>query len=213
MLTVSTGELTGALGDVIPFASTEVDDPACNCVRIEYDGANMFTLAGNRNQYVRCTFDDFKLLGDAQPFSVRIPLNDAKAIATAFKLPSKHGYAPVHVDTSTLKEVLADNEAPIRFWRAAAVDWSALTVCVIGRGAPGVEHETDIHQLIEDKAKLSAAVSVLALDPKRLASFGKVRPHGPLVLEPTGQEWQAVRFRMGNLFEGVMYPVRPDSQS
>lgn len=152
MITMSTMELRGMLADVIPFASTADDDPAFNCIRLEWDGEKLIAQASDRFRMAQLTwtadeetYDDdadsealIALYGaeDGLPaFKVRIGLADAQNVVRAFTLKGpKKQFAPVGIVIET--ESVSDNTYTVRFTRAAGGDaWTALTFKAAARGA------------------------------------------------------------------------------
>ena len=213
MIELPTVEFVGALNDVIPFASTEKDDPAYSVVRLEWDGENLYTLASNRHQHVRYEIDSRQWQNepDMAPYSVRIPLTDAKMLASAFKLPTKHSYASVGIVVK-----LSNFDANIyqaTFLREGTSDYSRLALNVYGLGpARGLEEdlkEVDIHAEISGWAGAVASQEVTVWSPKSLANFGKVDRHGPMALEfLTGKDGSPVRVTSGPRFAGIAYQTR-----
>lgn len=207
---MSTMDFVGALSDVIPFASTDVDEPTYNCVRIEWDGEAMYTLASNRNQHVRYRWDDFTdRQPDHTPFSVRVSLADAKHAVSAFKLPNKLGHARIQIRVSG--GMSDDGLHTVKLSRAGSEgSWSPLTMHLFGRGAPteGEAPEVDIHKLIKDVASVDSEVAAIAFYGDRLSNFGKVRNHGAVEFRFTGTETQAVEVKIGERFQGVVWPAR-----
>lgn len=231
-ITISTSEMRGLLSDVIPFAATDEDLPWLNCVRLEYFlptsdlPARLVSSATDQYRVARCWWapevdehDDaqetivslYDITADTDPFSVRIELQDAKNVVKAFALKGKKKQgAPVTITTKNLSVI--DNTYTVSFTRAGTGGWPALEVNLTGRGAPRKGSndmpEADIHQLLEGLQNIEAHLPGVCWLPKGLAAFGKVRGHGPLEMEFTG-EFKAVRFHMGTRFDGVMMPTKP----
>jgi hypothetical protein len=216
LITVPTMEFVGALNDVIPFASKEKDDPAYGIVRIECDGDDVITLASNRNQHVRYFWDPNTVeIRESRPFSIGIDLADAVNLARTFKLPTKLSWAPLHIGTSV--DDFEENSYRLRVWRDGGEDWSKISQDVTGRGRPRPETkdipEPNIHGLIRDFADRESHLEKIAFSGDRLANFGKVRAHGPVEFEFSGEAHQAVRVTVGPRFAGVVWPVKMDPEA
>ena len=149
LITLPTMEFVGALNDVIPFASTEADDPGYNVVRLESRREDVYVLASNRNQHVRYELDPNSVeVHDPTPFSIRVSLDDAKHMARTYKLATKLSWAPIDLGVEVLS--MSDNLYRLRVLRDAGESWTKLGMNVTGRGAPrpGVDGdpvEPDIH--------------------------------------------------------------------
>lgn len=214
MIELPTVEFVGALNDVIPFASTEKDDPAYSVVRLEWDGENLYTMASNRHQHVRYEIDQrmWQNEPDMAPYSVRIPLVDAKMLASAFKLPTKHSYASVGI---AVKMVSFDvNAYQVTCSREMTPDYSRLALNVYGRGPVALLSEeqvpeVDISAEINGWAGAVASQETTVWSPKSLANFGKVDRHGPMSLEfLTGKDGAPVRVTSGPRFVGIAYQTK-----
>ena len=230
MVTLSTLELRGLLNDVIPFAGTDEDYPALNCVRLEWTGEELLAQATNGFSVAQITwtpdeeeFDDnqeslISLYGfdpTAPRFRVRIGLEDAKNIVRAYTLKgAKKQFAPVGITVE--EENIAENTYRVVFHRDAGGDsWKALTFKASGRGSPRPHSddapEVDLAHLIAGSAGVEAYLPSVWWTPKALAAFGKCRNHGALEMEFTGENCP-VRWKMGHRFEGLIQPVRQDPE-
>lgn len=226
MITTSAREIVNALNNVIPFASGDVDDPAYNVIRLDFDGGSLFTSASNRSQHVRYELDieenggaedapaswQYGISAEAHPFSVRIELATAKAVASSLKMaPAKLMYAPVTI------KVVADLEErnlfKVKFIRDGNdLLWSPLAFHATGRGRPDTDEgdapEVDIVEVIDRAADLKGSNGAVAWNAKHLANFAKVVAYGPTEFEFTGGSEQAVRVKIGPRFQGVVFPAR-----
>jgi hypothetical protein len=218
MIELPTVEFVGALNDVIPFASTEKDDPAYNVIRLEWDGETMYTLASNRHQHIRYEIDSrmWQNEPDMAPYSVRIALADAKMLASAFKLPTKHSYASVGIAVNTFSP--SENLYRVTFSRDGSPDYSRLALNVFGRGKPlGLDEdlkEVDIHSELAGWAGAVAEQEHTAWSPKSLANFGKVERHGAILMEfMTTKDGGAVRVSSGPRFQGIAYQTRTENKN
>lgn len=226
MVTLSTLELRGMLKDVIPFASTDEDYPALNCVRLEWTGQELLAQATNGFAVAQLAwnpdeedFDDdqeslISLYGfdpGAPPFKVRIALQEAKNIVTTFALKgNKKQFAPIGITVE--EENIAENTYRVIFHRESGGDsWKPLEFKASGRGSPRPHSddapEVDLRVLMAQADGIEAYMPGVWWTPKLLAAFGKCREHGPLEMEFTGED-KTVRWRMGHRFHGLIQPVR-----
>lgn len=206
MITIPTGDLTGILSDVLPFASPDDDDPVLHTVLIEWDGQMMHALASDRFRFGWSSWhpddepdeevqdDLFTDWGGAdEPWSLIIPLDDAKHLVKAFKLGNKELRTPVQVDGS---------DQQIKVHRSKETGHSDLTAVVQAGEFP----------FPDVKAMLAAADTVepvanIRFTAKYLADFAKVRPRGPLELTFTGAAAIAL-VSIGERFSGAIMPIR-----
>ena len=212
MIELPTMEFVGALNDVIPFASTEKDDPGYSVVRMDWTGDGLFLMASNRHQHVRYETDSriWQNEPDDDPYSVRIPLSDAKMLASAFKLPTKHSYVTVGIAVNSFS--VGENLYRVTFSREGSDEYSRLALNVFGRGRPMTDadpKETDIPEEIAKWKGVVASREVTAWSPKSLANFGKVDRHGAILLEfLKDSDGSPVRVSSGPRFEGIAYQAR-----
>lgn len=178
MITMSTMELRGMLNDVAPFASTADDDPAFNCIRLEWDGEKLIAQASDRFRMAQITwtpdeetYDDdqealIALYGAEEGlpgFKVRIGLKDAQNVSRAFALTGpKKQFAPIGIVVEA--ESVAENLYTVRFTRQAGGDsWSALTFKASGRGASRPHSddipEGDLHAALEQTRSHAEALA------------------------------------------------------
>lgn len=212
LIELPTYEFVGAINDVLPFASTEKDDPGYTVVRMDWDGEHLYFMASNRHQHVRYEVDSrmWHNEPDADPYSVRIASSDAKMLASAFKLPTKHSHATVGIAVNPFSP--SENLYRVTFSRDAGEGYSRLALNVFGRGRPLTDSdpkETDIPAEIAGWAGAVAIQERTAWSPKSLANFGKVERHGEIVLEfLTGKDGSPVRVTSGVRFQGIAYQTR-----
>lgn len=206
MITIPTGDLTGIIGDVIPFASPDTDLPKMNCVRLEWDGSMLHaqSIDGIRLGWSSWTPDDdakeehqdslFTEWGGADdPWSATICLDDAKDLAKCFKLPAKEIFTPL-----TIEKV----QRTVRVVRTRDTGHSAFT---------SVMHDTfvefpDVRKVLSGN-DVALPTSALAFNAKYLADFAKVRPRGPMHMMFTGPTG-VVHISIGERFSGAIQPVR-----
>jgi hypothetical protein len=222
MITTTTAELLGMIGDMLPFVDPDKDSTALHCVRIEQSGDRLTMLATNRAQAVRVSWEagdsegeEWRAHGsDAHGFDLRLTPSDAKAIVSTFKLGMKLDHAPVTL--SRRAGPYADGTDFLKITREASEDhWSELTMVVTGRGVPNLDAgdapEIDIHELVDKNAE-RAGVNVteaLAWTPRLLANLGKVERHGVLTMSFTSmRDGAPVYVKAGKRFDGIMYPVK-----
>lgn len=111
MITIPTGDLTGVLGDVIPFAHRDDDLPTLSCVRLEWDGHTLHALTTDRYRigWSQWHPDDepdgesqddlFTRWGGADDaWWIYLPLDDAKDVVAAYKLGPKEQRTPLTIE-------------------------------------------------------------------------------------------------------------------
>lgn len=209
MITIPTGDLTGILADVIPFAFPDEDIPDINCVRLEWDGGSLHALATDRYRLAISTWQPGDLDesdgvqddlftdwgGGDDPWSMSIALDEAKELVKVFKLGPKEWHTPLTVDYDAER------------WHAKVVrsrdtGHSAITVVT-----PDMRAEfPDLRALLAKHDGLEA-VRGLAFTAKLLADFAKVRPRGPMDMKFTG-EGGMTHVTIGERFVGAIQPVR-----
>lgn len=180
MITIPTGDLTGVLSDVIPFASKAEELAELNAVRIEWDGHRLHALATDRYRIGWSQWDpDDEPDGDAQddlftqwggaddPWALSISLADAKDLVTVFKLPPKEWACPLTLD-------YRQAAGSLRVARARETGYSALTATM--SGLTNAEFP-DLRTLLANADRLEP-VAARAYSAKLLADFAKVRPRG-----------------------------------
>lgn len=207
MITIPTGDLTGILADVIPFAFPDDDLPDLHCLRLEWDGRQLHALTTDRYRAGISTWvpgeipegkevqdDLFTDWGSGDdPWSVTIALPDAKELVKVFKLPPKEEHnVPVTVDYDH-----AYGRVTVKRTRDSG--HSAITVIAESSGSAF----PDVRKLLAnaDKVKPTRKVSYSA---RFMADFGKVRPAGPLELTFTGN---LTHVTIGERFVGAIMPI------
>lgn len=226
MITTSAREMVAALKNVVDFASADVDDPAYNVTRLDFDGDSLYASASNRSQHVRYELDieenggnedsaaswQYGISAEARPFSVRIDVLTTKSIITALTMkPSKLMFAPVTI--KVIPDLEERNLFKVKFIRDGNDPlWTPTAYHVTGRGRPEADEgdapEVDIFELIERTRELAGRNFGFAFNAKHLANFAKVVAYGPTEFDFTGDAEQALRVRIGKRFEGVVYPAR-----
>lgn len=214
-ITIPTGDLTGVLGDTIPFASPDDEVPQFNCVRLEWDGDMLHALSadGIRVAWSQWHPDDepegetqddlFTEFGGADdPWAAILRLDDAKEMVETFKLGPKEQRVPLTVDC---------DGGQITVKRSRDTGYSAHTLTV-----PTPLLETpDVRKLLADLDHREH-IGEVAFTAKFLADFGKVRPRGPLEFTFTGAT-KPTLVRVGKRFCGAIMPVKlgeePDRQA
>jgi hypothetical protein len=226
MITMSTLELRKLLTDLVPFASTDEELPAQNCVRLELrDGIltghahNMFAVAERTwtpDDEEADDSEDAPIIAlyeadQSAEFSVRIRLTDAQNIIKAFALKgNKKQGAPISITVET--DSVPENTYKIIFRRpSGGPAWTPLTFAAAGRGKPrpgsNDDPEGDLHNLLARYDNIEAYLPGVNFSPKLLAAFGKTTDHGPIELAFTG-EGQGVRWKAGNRFRGILMPIK-----
>lgn len=205
-ITIPTCELTGILSDAIPFASADKEFPAINAVKVDWDGQMLHAQATDRYVigWAQWHPDDgpaqdeqedlFTKWGGADdPWSVLLPLDDAKDIASVFKLSAKEGWAPLTVEYL---------DGRLKVIRTRDTGHSAITQVVEGR----TEEYPDLRKLLAE-ANLFEPTDGLSYDAKRIALFAKVRQRDAMRLTFTG-ETRLTHVSIGERFSGAIMPVR-----
>lgn len=211
MITIPTGELTGVLSDVIPFAVPDEDLPDLNCVRLEWDGEVLHAFSHDltRTAWSQWSPDDpppaglQDLLGvdwggADDPWAITLALADAKEIVSVFKLPSKERQCPLTVDLL---------DARLKVVRSRETSRSALT----GVWADAAVEFTDVRAQLAQWDRIRPVRSV-AYTAALLADFEVVRPRGPLRLTFTGEETPTL-VEIGTRFVGAILPMRTERRS
>jgi hypothetical protein len=206
VITIPTGDLTGILADVIPFACPEDELPLLNCVRLEWDGKQLHAMSTDQFRMAISTWDPYDLPAhdsqddlfthwgsDDEPWSAILPLNDAKEIVKVFKLGPKETQVPLTVDP---------DGGRLKVARARETGYSALTAVM----------ETPLYEFPDLRALLAksdtlADIRGVAYNARFLADFGKVRQRGPMELSFTGVTG-LTHVRIGERFIGAIVPVR-----
>ena len=208
MITIPTGDFTGILADVVPFAAPDDDMPDINCVRLEWDGYRLHALATDRYRIGVSTWEKGDSDGeDVQddlftdwgsgddPWAMSIALDEAKELVKVFKLGPKEHHTPVTVDYDA-------GRWHAKVVRARETGHSAITVVT-----PDTRAEfPDVRALMTKNDRLESVMS-LGFSAKMLADFAKVRPRGPMELKFTGAEG-LTHVTIGERFVGAIQPVR-----
>lgn len=209
MITVSTGDLTGILADVIAFALDDEELADLNSVRLEWDGQMLHAYAHDlgRTAWSQWHPDDplpagaqdtlfARWGGDDGPWSVGLRLADARELVRLFKLPAKERSCPVTVD------LLDDTR--LRVARSAESSRSALIAVVEHDSTPRFDVAAYLSQW--DRV---APVRSIAFNAAMLADFAVPRARGPLRLTFTGEESPTL-VEIGERFLGAIMPTRTE---
>lgn len=215
MLTIPTYDLVGLLTDVLPFVDRDKLLPQLNAVRLEWDPdeERLHAFASDRYFAGWSTWSDNDPVDDEVDgqeqievqwgggdgrWAVSIPYASAKEIADVFKLTGKHARTPL---TVTLPR-----NGQIAVSRAGDYGMSALKLTT---PAHTTAEFPNVRRLLTDAADRSAApVDSIMFAPSRLAAFDKVRPHGPMRMQFSGNRG-LVLVTMGETFVGAVAPQRP----
>jgi hypothetical protein len=102
-----TRELVGVLNDVRVFASPDDEDSTWHRVTLRWDGARLHAMAGSAVRMAWMSWGpddgdqpvipDLEYSGPGDPWELAINPDDAKEIATKFKVGTKEGDTPVRV--------------------------------------------------------------------------------------------------------------------
>lgn len=212
-ITIPTGDLVGILNDVIPMADPDKDFPSTHCVRLEWSSYQLHALATDRYHLGWATWepDDKNVDEDYQPdifdewggvddsWSLTLNLEDAKHLVKMFKLVGKGVYfVPLTV------EYLATGA--VRIQRSKDTGHSAISTTVKDTFA----EFPDVRGILAKHDNVEAATG-FNFNAKRLASFAKVRPRGPLVMGFSGPD-SLVRISIGERFVGAIAPTRDEER-
>lgn len=214
MITIPTGEFVGILSDAIPFACTDDDLPSMNCVLVEWDGDVMHAISTDsiRMAWSQWAEDDELPSGEVvqedllspwgaddgdEPWSILLPLADAKHLVKTYKLPVKEVWTPLQVDVDR-------GAVPMRLVveRRRETGHSAIRTVVEGSTADFPK----IRDVLTKFDRLEP-VTDLAYTATRLADFAKVRPRGPMELKFTGRK-TPTHVTIGTRFIGAIQPAR-----
>lgn len=209
MITIPTADLVGVLSDTIPFACPLPELPTLNCIRVEWDGQMLHTLATDRyrvawsqwhpddepDEGVEAQSDLFTEFGGADdPWHAVIGLEDAKQLVKVFKLPTKEAHAPVTLD---------QERGQLQVKRSRDTGHSALTALMRAE-LPDGESTPDLVKLLADADRIEA-VKGLSFNAKLLADFAKVRPRGNVMALRFAQK--LVHVSIGERFVGAIVPA------
>lgn len=206
MITIPTGDLTGVLSDVLPFAWPKDDDPVYNTVRVEWDGRQLHALTcdrwslgwsswepGDVGKYEEVQDQLFADWGSADdPWACTLALADAAQIAKVFKLGPKESQVPLTVDHESDRRRLTVK-------RAKESGHSAITISAEDTFTPF----PDLRAALAAADKLTARREV-EYNATRLADFAKVRARGPLSMRHTKG---LTHISIGERFVGAIMPA------
>jgi hypothetical protein len=192
-LTLTTRELVGLIGDVLPFVSPDDEDTTWHRVILRYDGTRLHALAGDglRLAWTSWGPDDSDsptlpmewdplatVDSSGEPWELAILPENAKEIATKFKLTGKLAEAPVRVVGSSDQ---------FRVERDCDPNGN-VSLKTVALSRPWDHNAPRIDEVISDiaeRAQAGHSRAVVAYSGYALADFcdpKKVRQVGPVVL-------------------------------
>lgn len=205
-ITIPTGDLTGVLADVIPFAHPKADAGALNCIRLDWDGEYLHATATDRIRVGISTWhpddepdddgqdDLFARWGGADdPWSILMPLDDAKDIVSNYKLGPKEYRVPLTIDM---------HEGVLKIERSRDTGHSRLVMQIQGV----LDEFPDVRKFLRE-ADRAIPVTGQRYTAKFLADFAKVRPRGPLELAFSKG---LTHISIGERFVGAIAPIADD---
>jgi hypothetical protein len=209
---ISTLDLLGLLGDIIPFAADPKVEEALAVVRLEWDGAGLLhAQATNRIASGNSTWcaDDMPEMdvqldmftqpgGDDNAWVTFVPLHAAKTICADFKLPDK-------------------DAGQVMITMTYDIEKARLTVMrEFVRNRPGKTTIIECFALVSDfpevrrllaEANEPVSAPEISYSPRMLSTFGNVRPRGGhMTLTFVHPRLTAVH--IGPRFVGAITPVR-----
>lgn len=209
MITIPTGDFTGILADVLPFAFPKPDLAELNTIRLEWDGEMLHAVATDISRAGWSMWapdddhdDDYQTDittrwgGADEPWSVLLPYDDAQHLVKTYKLAAKEWHVPLTVE---------EDRGALLVKRSADTGHAAIRTDIRGRF---VEFP-DPREVLEARQDFKP-LPALAFSPRQLADFGKVRPRGPMVMGFTGELTRTV-VRIGNRFVGSIQPVEANA--
>lgn len=226
---IPTGDLTGILGDVVPFASTDRDDTILNTIQVEWDGDMLHAFATDRMRIAWSAWTDadepqkerqddlFTKWGGAdQPWKVTVCLDDVKDLIKIFQLGVKEYHTPLTIEArpGSVLKVLRNKESGHPAVTAAMPDQFQTfpDVRAALQQAAEIPSKAEDGEMPFDDSSRPAGISGVLFNAKYLADFAKVRPRGSLEMSFTG-EHRPVLVAIGKRFQGAIQPVRPDSEN
>ncbi len=206
-VTITTADFVGLLSDTIPFAFQDDDLPALNSILLWWDGDKLHTQATDRYRIAWASWhpddepereyqgDIFNQPGSGDdPWTVLIPLADAQHLVKTYKLPPKEGHVPLSVETDV-------NRLTVK--RHRDTGYPAIRTDIDCRDLDGFPNLVELLAGLDVVSKVDG----LALNPKLIADFSKVRTRGgPMSLRFTG-EVSPVLVSIGERFVGSIMPV------
>ena len=211
-ITIPTGELTGLLNDVTPFALPDEDLPELSAVRLEWDGQVLHAFAHDLHRVAWSQWcpDDPPVDPEQQqlgvewggaddPWAITIALRDAKEIAAVFKVPNKERECPLGMHYQA--------DGRLKVARSRESSRSALTGIWEDTGLPF----DNLRERLSRWDRLKAIRSI-AFNAALLADFELVRPRGPLRLTFTGEE-KPTLVEIGPRFCGAIMPIRTEPRA
>lgn len=209
-ITIPTGELTGLLADVIPFALDDDELPDLCCVRLEWDGEVLHAFAHDLGRVAWSQWSpddppdfDQDPLGVAWggadgPWWLTLQLHDAQEVVDTFKLSRKQRSTPLTIDVI---------EGRLKVDRSRETSRSALT----GVWPDAEVDFADLRAMLARWDRIKPVRSI-AFPVDALADFRHVRPRGPVRFTFTGAESPAL-VEIGKRFVGAVTPSRTEPRS
>jgi hypothetical protein len=209
VITISTADLLGLIGDVASFTSPDKDH-ILSGINLRWDGEILDAVAGDGRHIGLSRWDPDKpstpieedLLNtatdsaDDEPWEATISGADAKDALKIFKLPTKEMGTPLTLHVTG---------------RYVHISRSALT------GHSAITHEMRRVETLDEpfpdlRGTLAALpepapAKALAFPAAALADFASVRTDGPMRLDFTGPD-SVVRVKIGARFDGAILPER-----
>lgn len=206
MITIPTGDLTGVLGDVVSFAHPKPDGGALNCVRLEWDGEYLHALTTDRIRVGISTWhhddepdddgqDDLfaKWGGADDPWSILMPLDDAKDLISNYKLGPKEYRVPLTIDMHL---------GVLKVERSRDTGHSRIVMQIQGV----LDEFPDVRKMLREADRL-VPVTGQRYTAKWLADFAKVRARGPLQMTYAKG---LTHISIGERFVGAIAPMPED---
>lgn len=217
MITISTGDLLGVIGDAIPFALDDEEFPEVSNLRLEWDGDMLHATTTDlyRIGWASWHPDDDpdaggqdNLLtewgGADDPWAVYVSLANAKHLIKTYKLPFKRRRAPLEVEFVEHLDSPSELIVRRRLWTGHTSITTVIEALLLDNPP---KHPRDV---------LAAADTVtpagqLVYNANWLADFAKVRARGPLELTITGETGPTL-VTIGKRFVGAIKPMGPEER-
>lgn len=206
-LTITTADLCGLLGDVLPFALADDDLPVLNAINLTWDGGQLHAQATDHRRIAWASWhpddapeqdvqgDIFHQPGSGDPpWQILIPLADAAHLVKTYKLPAKEAVRVALTLDVVLGRLTVERDR----------DSGHPTITTVIEARPG--EFPDVRGML-GKLDTVEPVDGLAFTAKLLADFAKVRPRGALEFKFTGEDKPAL-VTIGDRFVGAIAPVR-----
>jgi hypothetical protein len=206
VITIPTGDLTGVLADVVNFAHPKADVGTLNCVRLDWDGEYLHATATDRIRLGISTWhpddepdddgqdDLFSNWGGADnPWSILMPLDDAKDVISNYKLGPKEYRVPLTIDL---------HQGVLKVERSRDTGHSRLVMQIQGV----LDEYPNVREMLANNDRIEP-VTGQKYTAKFLADFAKVRARGPLQLAFAAG---LTHVTIGKRFVGAICPLPED---